>query len=84
MRSGETSSNGAWLSIVAHMSHTYSGEFQKASYSQGNGNCVEVAHVNDGSFLVRDSKDRTGPLLRFTAAEWSAFVVGVKDGEFDA
>jgi hypothetical protein len=32
---------------------------------------------------VRDSKNPTGPALRFTAAEWSVFTTGVKSGEFD-
>jgi len=32
---------------------------------------------------VRDSKDRSGPVLTFTAKEWAAFVGGAKDGEFD-
>jgi hypothetical protein len=32
---------------------------------------------------VRDSKNPTGPLLRFTADEWQAFLDGVQAGEFD-
>jgi hypothetical protein len=32
---------------------------------------------------VRDSKDPAGPVLTFTAPEWSAFLAGVRDGEFD-
>ncbi|MCC5577269.1 DUF397 domain-containing protein [Microtetraspora sp. AC03309] len=32
---------------------------------------------------VRDSKDRNGPVLTFTPSEWSAFIGGVRDGEFD-
>jgi hypothetical protein len=45
-------------------------------------NCVEVAFV-DGAIVVRDSKDPSGSVLVFTAAEWDAFVDGAKDGEFD-
>lgn len=45
-------------------------------------NCVEVAFVN-GFTAVRDSKDRQGPVLLFTTAEWNAFIGGAKDGEFD-
>jgi hypothetical protein len=45
------------------------------------GECVEVAQ-GAGAVLVRDGKDRGGPVLRFTAAEWSAFVAGVQAGEF--
>ncbi|MFF8816286.1 DUF397 domain-containing protein [Streptomyces pactum] len=46
----------------------------KSSYSgDEGGECVEVA-VSPGTVHVRDSKDRTGPQLTFSAAEWSAFV----------
>lgn len=45
-------------------------------------NCVEVAFADSG-VAVRDSKDRGGPVLYFTRAEWDAFVGGAKDGEFD-
>jgi hypothetical protein len=31
---------------------------------------------------VRDSKDVPGPHLEVTAQAWSAFVAGIKDGEF--
>jgi hypothetical protein len=54
----------------------------KSARSSGNGNCVEVAVVDD-VVGVRDSKDRSGPVLVFTASEWRAFVSGAKDGEFD-
>jgi hypothetical protein len=46
-------------------------------------NCVEVASLPDGGRAVRDSKDPAGPVLRFTASEWDAFIGGAKDGEFD-
>jgi hypothetical protein len=32
---------------------------------------------------VRDSKDRNGPVLRFNAHEWEAFLAGVRNGEFE-
>jgi len=57
-------------------------KFKKSSYSGPNGNCVEVAGVED-SVIVRDSKDREGPALTFTVDEWKAFMSGAKDGEFD-
>ncbi len=57
--------------------------WRKSSHSGGQGgNCVEVAELPDGGMAVRDSKDQQGPVLRFTAAEWAAFVAGVRDGEF--
>lgn len=48
----------------------------------GNAACVEVAHL-DGQWLVRDSKNPEPTWLYFDEAEWSEFVAGVKDGEFD-
>lgn len=47
------------------------------------GDCVEVAELSGGHRGVRDSKNPTGPALVFTSAAWSAFVLGVKNGEFD-
>lgn len=48
-----------------------------------NSSCVEVALLG-GQVAVRDSKEREGPVLVFTEAEWRAFVSGARDGEFDA
>jgi hypothetical protein len=56
----------------------------KSSFSGGNSNgCVEVAFLPDGGVAVRDTKDRSLPPHRYTAAEWDAFVSGVRAGEFD-
>jgi hypothetical protein len=55
----------------------------KSSYSQGTGECVEVAFV-DGSLVgVRDSKDKTGPALVFEPSEWDAFAANLAGGKFD-
>ncbi len=52
--------------------------------SGANGACVEAGPCSCGdSIRVRDSKDREGPVLTFTHAEWDAFVAGAKLGEFD-
>jgi Domain of unknown function (DUF397) len=55
----------------------------KSSLSFANGDCVEVASLPDGGIGVRDSKDTAGPVLRFTSSEWTAFIGGVRQGEFD-
>lgn len=49
----------------------------------GGSNNVEVAVLPDGGWAVRDSNDPDGPILFFTPGEVTAFVGGVKDGEFD-
>ncbi|MDQ4034106.1 MAG: DUF397 domain-containing protein [Actinomycetota bacterium] len=43
---------------------------------------MEVADLDGGGRAVRDSKDLTGPVLKFTEAEWSSFIAGVRAGEF--
>jgi hypothetical protein len=50
--------------------------------SDRGGECVEVADFDHNGCAVRDSKDPTGPALRFTATEWSAFTAGIRAGEF--
>jgi hypothetical protein len=44
---------------------------------------VEVAKFDDGFRAVRDGKNPDKGILFFTPAEWEAFVLGAKDGEFD-
>ncbi|MBB4931535.1 hypothetical protein F4561_002355 [Lipingzhangella halophila] len=44
---------------------------------------VEVAKFDDGFRAVRDGKHPEKGILFFTPAEWEAFVLGAKDGEFD-
>jgi len=56
----------------------------KSSLSYANGNCVEVASLDGGEIGVRNSRDCSGPVLRFTSDEWVAFLGGVRNGEFDA
>ncbi len=57
--------------------------WRTSSYSGGQGgNCVEVATAG-GTILVRDTKDHGhGPIHRFPAARWRAFLAAVRDGEY--
>ncbi|MCX6466218.1 MAG: DUF397 domain-containing protein [Pseudonocardiales bacterium] len=56
--------------------------YRTSSFCGANG-CVEVAFSPDGSLRIRSSRDTEGTTLIFSAAEWLAFIRGVKAGEFD-
>ncbi|MCF8034034.1 MAG: DUF397 domain-containing protein [Desulfarculaceae bacterium] len=55
--------------------------FKISSLSRRGRSCVAVA-MTPGKILVKHSS-RKGPVLSFTEKEWSAFIAGVKSGEFD-
>lgn len=56
--------------------------WQKPNRCDNSGpNCVEVAHDELGQRFIRDSKDPAGPVLAFTADEWSAFERSVRAGQ---
>jgi len=57
-------------------------KWRKATVSNANGQCVELARTADG-VAVRDSKDPDGPRLYFTRGEFAAWADGVMRGEFD-
>jgi hypothetical protein len=52
--------------------------WRKASYSGNNGgNCVEVGQASD-TVAVRDTTDREGGTLTFSADTWRAFLGAIK------
>lgn len=53
-------------------------EWRTSSYSGSNGNCVEVAADSRARVLVRDTKDREGPMLAFPPGAWRRFAAQVK------
>ncbi len=57
--------------------HICKAEWRTSSYSQPQGNCVEVADLA-GAHAVRDSKRPDAAELRFSPAEWGAFLRAVK------
>jgi hypothetical protein len=73
-----------WPFRVMYRSDDADGEFWvKSSLSHANGNCVEVAGLSGDLIKIRDSKRPEGPVLRFTAVEWDAFVGDIRNGKFD-
>jgi len=59
-------------------------KWRVSSMCGGNGECVAVAKLPDGDIVVKDTKERNGHVLRFSASEWGAFLDGVRAGEFEA
>jgi Domain of unknown function (DUF397) len=58
-------------------------KWHKSTRSSGGNSCVEVSDNLPQIVAVRDTKDRDGGTLIFTRSQWSAFLDGLKDGEFD-
>ena len=56
--------------------------WKKSTYSNPSGNCVETAQLPAGEVAVRNSRFPDGPALVFTRAEWDAFLLGARDGDF--
>jgi len=53
--------------------------WRTSSYTNSDGgNCVEVATNLPGVVVVRDSKDRDGPVLVFTRGEWRDFLASLR------
>jgi hypothetical protein len=51
--------------------------WRKATYSNGGENCVETAS-GSGVVLVRDTKDRDGGTLAFSAGAWERFTASLQ------
>jgi hypothetical protein len=57
--------------------------WRKSEVSNPSGDCVELASLAGGHVAVRNSRDPHGPALIYTRSEVSAFLRGVRLGEFD-
>jgi hypothetical protein len=57
--------------------------WRKAMRSLNHGACVEVANGHT-TVAMRDSQDREGPEVRYSAFAWRSFITTAKLGGFDA
>jgi hypothetical protein len=54
--------------------------WRKSTYSGSNGGgCIETANRHS-RVLVRDTQDRTGPVLKFGPGAWRQFTSRIKGG----
>jgi hypothetical protein len=53
--------------------------WRKSLFSGNTGDCVEVA-IAGSSVLIRDSRDKAGPVLVVAYGRWREFVERVRDG----
>jgi hypothetical protein len=53
-------------------------DWKKSTRSNGSDGCVE-ARAHDGGVQVRDSKDRSGPILSFDRESYANFLTGLLD-----
>jgi transcriptional regulator with XRE-family HTH domain len=60
------------------LDHTW----RTSTRSGGNGQCVEVRRTGD-TVQMRDSKDRGGPVVSFTVAQWASLVEAAHRGDLD-
>ena len=57
--------------------------WRKAKRSMNHGACAEVASKS-GSVAMRDSKDPRGPIVKYSAGSWRAFIAVAKTGSYDS
>jgi hypothetical protein len=55
--------------------------WRTSSYTNNGGACVEVADNLPSVILVRDTKDRQGPVLTLAPQQWRTFVAGIRSGK---
>ena len=80
----ETPSAKAHDDLISHTDAARGATLTWRSARCSASSCVEVAETSDGGVAIRDSKaGDTSAVLLFSGDEWSAFVAGIKAGDFD-
>ncbi|MDQ2882244.1 MAG: DUF397 domain-containing protein [Actinomycetota bacterium] len=68
---------------MSNLLHIAATPWRISSFSGNNGTCVQVAALPDGRIAVRNSNRPDDGIVLFTPAEMTAWIHGVKAGEFD-
>ncbi|TDD27475.1 DUF397 domain-containing protein [Actinomadura sp. KC06] len=71
---------GCWM--VCRSIHGTALNWRKASRSQAQDDCVEVA-AQGPSVLVRDSRDRSAGAIALDSAQWNALLSAIQSGDLD-
>lgn len=58
-------------------------QWRKSSRSGAGNACIEIAVLADGSRAIRDSKDRSGPVLVLDPTAWTTFTSRIRTSDFD-
>lgn len=62
--------------MKADLSHA---TWRKSTFSNGSGgNCVQVGQLPQGRLAVRDTQNRTGAVLQFSAEAWHLFITSIR------
>jgi hypothetical protein len=72
------------LSASPHDPRLDSADWRKSRHSNPSGNCVEIAELPDGAIAIRNSRFPDGPALICARTDFTEFLAGARDGEFDA
>ena len=57
--------------------------WRKSRHSNPSGNCVEIAELPDGAIAIRNSRFPDGPALIWARTDFTEFLAGARDGDFD-
>ena len=57
--------------------------WRKSSFSTEQGDCVELAPLDDGTIAIRNSNHPAAGVVYLTRTEMNAWIQGIKIGELD-